>query len=271
MRGRCRCCLRGTAGGDLVIRVGGGPQDSVVFAAGNYSWSKQVNKGGGCNASVFDYRVGDCVVLTPAHFDALLDFGVATGSKIVFGISAMYGTCCVRYDDQRTMYGTGHCEGVDLRTCDWHPQNRHCVVVGNKKCRPWDSRYVQPSSTASPSGALPTHALTRSPARLLACLLPFDDVCLDMPFARHASPFPVTPVRFSSTPTHATKPGKLGRLVSSLGTSSPPGESPSAATAPLTRCSPAFESCTRWYHLSVSCLTNNTLIWTACVFSGCLK
>eukprot|EP01052_Picozoa_sp_SAG31_P076532 SAG31_NODE_35813_length_319_cov_1.168182_1_plen_47_part_01 len=41
--------------GDLVIRVGGGPQDSVVFKAGNYSWSTQVNKGGGCNASVFDY------------------------------------------------------------------------------------------------------------------------------------------------------------------------------------------------------------------------
>ena len=44
------------AGDDLVIRIGGGPQDSVVFAAGNYSWSSAVNKGGGCNASVFDYR-----------------------------------------------------------------------------------------------------------------------------------------------------------------------------------------------------------------------
>ena len=54
------------SGGDLVVRIGGGPQDSVVFAAGNYSWSDQVNKGGGCNASTFDYRVGDCVVLAPA-------------------------------------------------------------------------------------------------------------------------------------------------------------------------------------------------------------
>ena len=73
-------------GGDLVIRIGGGPQDSVVFKAGNYSWSPQVNKGGGCNASVFDYRIGGCVVLTPEHFDAILDFGEATGSKLVFGV-----------------------------------------------------------------------------------------------------------------------------------------------------------------------------------------
>ena len=63
-----------------MIRVGGGPQDSVVFAAGNYSWSSSVNKGGGCNSSVFDYTMGDCVVL---------DFAEATGSKLVFGISAM--------------------------------------------------------------------------------------------------------------------------------------------------------------------------------------
>ena len=51
----------------------------------------------------------------------------------------MYGTCCVRYDDERTMYGTGHCEDVNLTTCDWHPENRHCDASGNKKCRPWDS------------------------------------------------------------------------------------------------------------------------------------
>lgn len=52
----------------------------------------------------------------------------------------MYGACCVRYDDERTMYGTGHCGGVNLTTCDWHPQNRKCnASVGNKKCRPWDS------------------------------------------------------------------------------------------------------------------------------------
>jgi hypothetical protein len=121
-----------------VIRIGGGPQDSVVFAAGNYSWSDQVNKGGGCNASVFDYRIGDCVVLTPAHFDAMLDFGEVTGSKIVYGLSGMYGTCCVRYDDSRTMYGTGHCQGVDLSTCPWN--DRHCTgATGNRKCRPWDS------------------------------------------------------------------------------------------------------------------------------------
>ena len=72
-----------------MIRVGGGPQDSVVFAAGNYSWSSSVNKGGGCNSSVFDYTMGDCVVLTPDHFDGMLDFAEATGSKLVFGISAM--------------------------------------------------------------------------------------------------------------------------------------------------------------------------------------
>ena len=28
---------------------------------------------------------------------------------------------------------------VDLRTCDWHPEQRHCVAKGNRKCRPWDS------------------------------------------------------------------------------------------------------------------------------------
>ena len=35
-------------------------------------WRSQVNKGGGCNASVFDYRIGDCVVLTPTHFNAMM-------------------------------------------------------------------------------------------------------------------------------------------------------------------------------------------------------
>lgn len=85
------------SGGDLVLRIGGGPQDSVVFQAGNYSWSTQVNKGGGCNASVFDYRIGNCVVLTPSHLDAMLDFCHDVGCKLVYGLSAMYGTCCIRY------------------------------------------------------------------------------------------------------------------------------------------------------------------------------
>ena len=125
------------AGNDLVIRIGGGPQDSVVFAAGNYSWSSAVNKGGGCNASVFDYRIGDCVVLTPQRLDALLDFCTAVGCKLVYGLSAMYGSCCVRQDDQRFMYGTGHCEGVDLRTCAWN--DRSCIAPGEHHCRKWSS------------------------------------------------------------------------------------------------------------------------------------
>ena len=39
------------------------------------------------------------------------DFCAEVGCKLVYGLSAMYGACCVRYDDERTMYGTGHCEG----------------------------------------------------------------------------------------------------------------------------------------------------------------
>ena len=54
-------------------------------------------------------------MLTPTRFDAMLDFCDDVGCKLVFGISAMYGSCCVRYDDQRVMYGTGHCEGVRAR------------------------------------------------------------------------------------------------------------------------------------------------------------
>jgi hypothetical protein len=131
--------LADPSGGDLVIRIGGGPQDSVVFAAGNYSWSSQVNKGGGCNASVFDYRMGDCVVLTPNRFEGMLDFCEAVGCKLVFGLSGMYGTCCIRYDDERVMYGTGHCEGINLSTCAWDSSRSTCKATGNRKCRPWDS------------------------------------------------------------------------------------------------------------------------------------
>jgi hypothetical protein len=127
------------SGGDLVIRVGGGPQDAVVFSSGNYSWSqKYANKGGGCNASVFDYRIGDCVVLTPQHYDAMLDFCAdpAVGCKLVFGLSAMYGTCCIRYDDSRTAYVTGFCGDANLETCAW--DDRSCNAKGTKDCRPWD-------------------------------------------------------------------------------------------------------------------------------------
>ena len=60
------------SGGDVVMRIGGGPQDDVVFAAGNHSWSPEVNKGAGCNASTYDYNSGTCVVLTPQHFDAMV-------------------------------------------------------------------------------------------------------------------------------------------------------------------------------------------------------
>ena len=35
--------LADPTGGDLVVRIGGGPQDSVVFAEGNFSWSSQVS------------------------------------------------------------------------------------------------------------------------------------------------------------------------------------------------------------------------------------
>jgi len=133
--------LAAPSDGDLVIRVGGGPQDSVVFSSGNYSWSqKYANKGGGCNASVFDYRIGDCVVLTPAHYDAMLDFCAdpAVGCKLVYGISAMYGTCCVRYDDPRTAYTTGFCGDANLETCPWDADRSACKLNGTKACRPWD-------------------------------------------------------------------------------------------------------------------------------------
>ena len=42
------------------------------------------------------------------------DFCAEVGCKLVYGLSAMYGACCVRYDDERTMYGTGHCEGCGV-------------------------------------------------------------------------------------------------------------------------------------------------------------
>jgi hypothetical protein len=116
------------------MRVGGGPQDEVVFAAGNYSWHPNVNRGGGCNSSAFDYTVGDCVVLTPQHFDAMMDWSQAVGVKLVYGLSAMYGACCVRYDDPRIIYGTGHCEGVNLNSSKTRKEK---VPLG--KCRPWDS------------------------------------------------------------------------------------------------------------------------------------
>ena len=145
--------LADTSNGDLVMRIGGGPQDEVVFAAGNYSWHPNVNQGGGCNASAFDYSIGDCVVLTPQHFSAMMDFSHVVGVKLVFGLSAMYGACCVRYDDTRIIYGTGHCAGVNLTgSCCRAPSvnltgSCHRVPVSAcshekvplGKCRPWDS------------------------------------------------------------------------------------------------------------------------------------
>jgi pectin methylesterase-like acyl-CoA thioesterase len=138
------------SGGDLVIRIGGGPQDSVVFTGdANASFSKMVNKGHGCNASTFDYNSGNCVVLTPEHFDAMLDMCEATGCKLVFGLSGMYGACCAsdaglacpfasmtckgdgpgccpENELLRTMYGTGHCGDADVST-------------NATACQPWDS------------------------------------------------------------------------------------------------------------------------------------
>ena len=45
----------------------------VMFVAGNHSWSPEVNKGAGCNASTYDYKGGTCVALTPQHFDAMVN------------------------------------------------------------------------------------------------------------------------------------------------------------------------------------------------------
>ena len=53
------------------------------------------------------------------------DFCAEVGCKLVYGLSAMYGACCVRYDDERTMYGTGHCEG-----CGAPALNRAAARVG---------------------------------------------------------------------------------------------------------------------------------------------
>lgn len=96
--------------------------------------------------------MGDCVVLTPSHFDAMVrllsttaygpdtpcqvDFCADVGCKLVYGLSAMYGSCCVRDNDPRVMYGTGHCDDVDLRTCAW--DERHCTTTGTHTCRRWD-------------------------------------------------------------------------------------------------------------------------------------
>ena len=49
------------------------------------------------------------------------DFCADVGCKLVYGLSAMYGACCVRYDDERTMYGTGHCEGCGAQPSQDHP------------------------------------------------------------------------------------------------------------------------------------------------------
>ena len=45
----------------------------VMFVAGNHTWSPEVNKGAGCNASTYDYKGGTCVALTPQHFDAMVN------------------------------------------------------------------------------------------------------------------------------------------------------------------------------------------------------
>ena len=102
--------------------------------------------------------------LQPDHLDSMLDFCDAVGCKLVYGLSGMYGTCCVRYDDDRIAYGTGHCGATDLTTCDWN--DRGCNTSGTKQCRPWDPSNTR-ESTAGRSFAV--HA---SLPLLRALLLP---------------------------------------------------------------------------------------------------
>ena len=65
------------------------------------------------------------------------DFCAEVGCKLVYGLSAMYGACCVRYDDERTMYGTGHCEG-----CGAPALNRAAARVGCEYLNLWPAEAL---------------------------------------------------------------------------------------------------------------------------------
>eukprot|EP01052_Picozoa_sp_SAG31_P025977 SAG31_NODE_2318_length_5944_cov_17.470488_2_plen_1296_part_00 len=90
---------------DTVLRIGGGPTEHVIFAHGNYSYSKQVNgRSGYCNATTHaygnEYNIGkpdgwpytlggDCVLLTPSRWQEILRFCDRAKCKVVWAINSM--------------------------------------------------------------------------------------------------------------------------------------------------------------------------------------